>query len=472
MNIVHRAVLALLVTSHIVAGQAAPTSGKCALNLKFDRINSIVLPSGQRNSYLGGNIVATCPNQRMLLKSDSLEQYGDEGRFYFVGHVDYKEPRLALKSDYLTYFQREERLLAFSNVDAKLPSGSTLKGPSLEFFSAIPKVRPKQRGISIGRPTITLVEKDPQGKPQPPVTVTGNTVWLEGDSVVASSGEVVVVRPELTATGDSLYLDNGSGFLRLMRRPRITGTKNRPFTLVGETIDLLSRRRKLDRVLAKNTAEATSEDLTLKSDSIDLRVTDDLLQRASAWGKSRARANSPQQNIIADSIDVIMPGQRVREMHAIRKAVAEAAPDTTKFRTTELDRFMGDTILAYFDSIPAKDTVSKPRIRTLIAIGHASSYQHLPPQDTTLRKPAINYVCGQRIIVTFDSAKVKDVKVEASDPPCGGMMAEPVPDSTKKAPPRPAAPGTTPVRTTPPGSTPVPAPNAATPTPVTPAKKP
>jgi hypothetical protein len=241
---------------------------------------------------------------------------------------------------------------------------------------------------------------------------------------------------------------------------------------VGETIDLLSRRRKLDRVLAKNTAEATSEDLTLKSDSIDLHVTDDLLQRASAWGKSRARANSPQQNIVADSIDVIMPGQRVREMHAIRKAVAEATPDTTKFRTTELDRFMGDTILAYFDSIPAKDTVSKPRIRTLIAIGHASSYQHLPPQDTTLRKPAINYVCGQRIIVTFDSAKVKDVKVEASDPPCGGMMAEPVPDSAKKAPPRPAAPGTTPVRTTPPGSTPVPAPNPATPTPVTPAKKP
>ena len=313
----------------------------------------------------------------MVLRSDSLEQYGDEGRFFFVGHVDYKEPRLSLKSDFLTYFQREERLLAFSNVDAKLPSGSTLKGSSLEFFRAIPKVRPKQRGISIGRPTITIIEKDAQGKPQPPVTVTGNTVWLEGDSVVASSGEVVVVRPELTAAGDSLYLDNGTGMLRLMRKPKITGTKGRPFTLVGETVDLLSRRRKLERVLSKSAAEATSEDLDLKSDTIDLRVTDDLLQRATAWGKGRARATSPQQTIVSDSIDVLMPGQRVREMHAVRNAVAEGMPDTTKFHTTEKDRLMGDTIIAYFDSIPARDTVSKPRIRMLVAIGHASSLQHL-----------------------------------------------------------------------------------------------
>jgi hypothetical protein len=281
--------------------------------------------------------------------------------------------------------------------------------------------------------------------------------------VVAASGEVVVVRPELTAVGDSLYLDNGTGMLRLMRRPKITGTKGRPFTLVGETVDLLSRRRKLERVLSKSAAEATSEDLNLKSDSIDLRVTDDLLQRATAWGKSRAHATSPQQTIVSDSIDVLMPGQRVREMHAVRSAVAEGAPDTTKFHTTEKDRLMGDTIIAYFDSIPARDTTSKPRIKTLVAIGHASSLQHLPPQDTTLRKPAINYVCGQRIIVTFDSAKVKNVKVDDSKPPCGGIYIEPDADSTKKK---------TPPGAVPPGNTPVPTPKPVTPAPANPVKKP
>lgn len=451
----------LLTMSGLASSQDAPApKGRC--QFQFDQIPTahlqlVRLPSAQYNSFIGGGVIARCPSQKMVLRSDSLEQYGDEGRSYFVGHVDYKEPRLTLKSDYLTYFQRDERVLAFSNVDAKLPSGSTLKGSSLEFFKIIPRVRPVQRGIAIGRPTITLLEKDPQGKPQPPATVTGNTVWLEGDSVVASSGEVVVVRPELTAVGDSLYLDNATGILRLMRKPKITGTKGRPFTLVGETIDLLSRRKKLERVLSKSAAEATSEDLRLKSDTIDLRVTDDLLQRATSWGKSRSHATSPAQDIVADSIDVIMPGQHVREMHAIRNAVAEGTPDTTKFHTTEKDRLTGDTIYAYFDSIPAKDTVSKPRIRLLIAVGHATSYQHLAPQDTSLRQPAINYVTGHRITVNFDSAKVKTVLVEVKS---GGVLIEPNSDSTKKAPPG----------SKPPGNTPAPTPKPATPTPAIPVK--
>lgn len=459
--------LVLTLTAPAAAQDAPAPKGRC--QFQFDQVPTahlftVKLPSAQYNSFIGGGVIARCPQQKMVLKSDSLEQYGDEGRFYFVGHVDYKEPRLALKADYLTYFQREERLLAFSNVDATLPSGSKLKGSSLEVFRAIPKVRPKQHGVSIGRPTITIIEKDAQGKPQPPVTVTGNTVWMEGDSVVASSGEVVVVRPELTAIGDSIYLDNGTGMLRLMRKPKITGTKGRPFTLVGETVDLLSRRRKLERVLSKSAAAATSEDLDLKSDTIDMRVTDDLLQRATAWGKSRAHATSPQQTIVSDSIDVLMPGQRVREMHAVRNAVAEGTPDTTKFHSTEKDRLMGDTIIAYFDSIPARDTVSKPRIRMLIAIGHASSLQHLAPQDTTLRKPAFNYVCGQRIVVSFDSAKVKNVKVEDSNPPCGGIYIEPDADSTKKK--------TPPGGVAPPASAPVPTPKPVTPAPASPVKKP
>ena len=451
---------------------AGAPKGRCQFELDktpTTNLNSIKLPSGQYNSYVGGGVIARCPAQKIVLKSDSLESFGEEGRFFFIGHVDYKEPRLKLKSDFLTYFQREERILAFINVDAQLPSGSTLKGASLEYFRPIPKVRVKQKGIAVGRPTMTIIDKDAQGKPQPPVTVTGNSIWLDGDSVVASSGEVVVVRPELTATGDSLYLDGGSGLLRMMRKPRITGTKGRPFTLVGETIDLLSRRKKLERVLAQTGSEAVSEDLTLKSDSIDLRVTDDLLQRAIVWGKSRARASSPTQTILADSIDVLMPGQRVREMHAVRLASAEGLPDTTKFHPTDKDRLTGDTIIAHFDSVPARDTTAKPRIHELVAIGKATSLQHLPPQDTTVRLPAINYVCGRRITVLFDSAKVNKVKIEDSDPPCGGVYLEP--DSTRKvSPPGAAPPGTTPPRTPPPGNTPVLTPTPARPRPAPPAK--
>src|SRR3982751_6584585 len=121
------AALLLCATGQSAAAQlgAAP-KGRCQFELDqtpTTRINAIKRPSGEYNSYLGGGITARCPSQKLVLKSDSLESYGDEGRFFFIGHVDYTEPRLKLKADYLTYFQREERLLAFLNVDATLPSG-------------------------------------------------------------------------------------------------------------------------------------------------------------------------------------------------------------------------------------------------------------------------------------------------------------------------------------------------------------
>ena len=447
MNRLALASLALLLAAVPAGAQIGPApSGRCALDLTFDRAGTTIrLPSGQRNYFVGGNVIARCPAQRIVLRSDSLEYYGDEGRAFFIGRVDYTEPRLTLRSDFLNYFQREERILASSNVDATLPSGSNLKGPTLEFWRALPGIR-QQHATAVGRPTISIVERDSAGRPQPPVTVTGNSVWLVGDSIVASSGQVVVVRPELNASGDSLYLDAGTGLLRLMRTPRVVGRRGRPYTLVGETIDVLTRQRKLERVLAKSKAEATSQDLNLKSDTIDLRIVNDSMNRAVAWGASRARAVSASQSIVADSIDVLMPGQRLREMHAVGDAVAEGAPDSTRFRTRERDRLTGDTIVAHFDTAasPVRDTTSKPRIRLLVSNGDATSLQHLPPRDTTLRSPAVVYVVGRAIDVTFDSGAVRRVRVR-DDSLSSGLYLEPErPDSTRRArPTAAAAPGTT-----------------------------
>ena len=426
------AVVVMGVAPGALSAQAKGGTGRCVFDFSADNpFQSFKLPSGQRNAFGGGHVVARCAARGMVVRADSVEAYGDEGRTVLIGHVDYKDKRLALTSDLLTYFDRDERILATQNVVAKLPNGSTMVGPSLEFFRAIPNVRPQQSATAVGRPTISLIQRDSAGKPQPPVKVTGNTVWMLGDSTVASSGNVVVVRPELTATGDSLYLNSGTGLLRLMRSPKMVGTKGRSFTLVGETIDLLTVKRKLDHVLAKSAAHATSEDMDLKSDTIDLRVTNDLLQRASAWGKSRAHATSLTQSILADSIDVLMPGQRAREMHAVRGASAEGMPDTTKFRTTERDRLTGDTVVAYFDSIPPKDTTTKPRMKEIIASGHASSLQHMAARDTCIKLPAINYVKGDLIRVTFLAGRIDSVIVKHQDV-SAGVYIEPKSDSTAK----------------------------------------
>lgn len=422
-------VAVLTCAAGLAGAQNAPApTGRCRMTYVAEHgLRTDKLPSGQFNAYTGGHVVARCPAQNLVLRSDSLESYGDDGRIVFIGHVDYNEPRLKLKSNYLTYFQKDERILATQNVVATLPSGSTLTGPQVEFFRAVAGVRPQQSATAIGRPTINLIERDSAGRRQPPVKITANTVYLVSDSIVSAVGQVVVVRPELTAIGDSLYADGGIGLLRMMRQPRITGTKGRPFTLVGETIDLHTKERKLDRVLAKRDAQAHSEDLDLKSDTIDLRVKNDLLQQAIVWGSSRAHATSPSQNIVADSINVIMPAQHVRELHALRGAVAEAMSDTTKYKTKEKDRLTGDTIVAWFDSVPAKDTTTKPQIRLSIATGHATSLQHIAPQDTSLCVPAISYVTGRVITAHFDSARVTTVEITDKEGATGVLLQ---PDST------------------------------------------
>jgi hypothetical protein len=191
--------------------------------------------------------------------------------------------------------------------------------------------------------------------------------------------------------------------------------------------------------------------------------------------------------MIADSIDVLLPKQRVRELFAIRRASAEGAPDTTKFRTKENDRLTGDTILAHFDTVAATDTTRRPRIRQLVAIANAgtlaTSLQHLPPRDSSLCIPATNYVRGRRIIVSFDSAKVSTVTVNAQ---AGGIYVEPNPDSTARCHPAapataktgpaagrapgtpppagsPRAPAPTPAPTSPPATTPIAAPASTAP---------
>ena len=129
--------------------------GATACSAEQDRQTSFKLPSGEYNNFIGGGIVVRCPDKKITLRADSAELYGDERRIFFVGHVHYNEPRLDLFSDNLTYFQTDERVIASGNVDARLPTGSTLRGPQADYRRAVPRVRPRAQTLATGRPTVT-----------------------------------------------------------------------------------------------------------------------------------------------------------------------------------------------------------------------------------------------------------------------------------------------------------------------------
>jgi len=393
--------------------------------------NIITDASGKRITYLGGGIVAHCIGQGNTLTADSAEYYEAEGRLYLVGNVHYTEPRAKVDSHTMTYYQNDDHLHAEGDVVAVQSNGSTLRGPVADYYRSTPQ-RPLTRMFAPGRPTVTLIQKDTSGRGRPPDTahVIANQIVMEGDSLVYASGRVEITRPDLLATGDSAFMDSGPDFARLMRQPSVQGKGTRTFTLTGGVIDVYSRNRQVERVVATPNGHALSKDLELVADSIDLRMQNNQLERAMAWGKSRAHAVSPEREIIADSIDAIMPGQRIREVRALRKAYAESNPDSGVV-STQRDWMRGDTIVAHFDSLVTADTSSKPKVREIIAEGNARSFYQMKNSKGPQTEPTVNYVVGRIIDIMFEEGKVATVTVIDK---ATGVLIEPAAASTAEKP--------------------------------------
>jgi hypothetical protein len=185
--------------------------------------------------------------------------------------------------------------------------------------------------------------------------------------------------------------------------------------------------------------------MDLRADTIDLRVAQNHLERAYAWGASGARAVSPTQIITADSLDVRLPGQRIRQVFAVRHAWAQSDPDSTKIRSKERDWLRGDTIIASFDStIAPGDTTTRPQLTGLVARGNARSFYQIAVSGAPIDKPAINYVTGRAINVAFANRTVDRVTVTEQ---ATGVYVEPqvekqrpaTPADTTTSAPRPAA---------------------------------
>lgn len=414
------ACVSLLAAAPSARAQAGAAPRQCilaytALNPQGTlKLDALPTPEGEPKKYnlfLGGGAKYECQGQGNQILADSTEYYGLTGLLVLIGNVHYTEARAKVDSRRMTYYRLEDRLVAEGDVNAVLNNGTTMKGPRAEYYRAIPGAR-REKLIATGRPHMSLAVADSSGRPAEPTQVVANTVVADGDSLVYASGQVQISRTDIDATGDSAFLDGSKEFARLMRNPTVTGKGTRAFKLTGDVIDTYSRQRQVERVVSSRRATAVSNDLTLRSDTIDLRVVANKLNHAFAWGPSRAHVTSPERTITADSLDVSLPEQRLREVHAVRKAFAETITDSTKFRTKDKDWIRGDTIVARFDSIAPTDTVTRPRIREAVASGSASSLYHLAPQQRdSLFRPAINYVRGRLITLDFRDQQVQTVTV-------------------------------------------------------------
>lgn len=417
---------------------------RCLLEIDGDRSQFIKDPISQKyTSYFGGGFTGRCPTQGITITADSAEFYDQNQLYFLLGNVKYREKRVNLDADKLTYFRAEERLLAEGNVVAVTSDSSTMTGPRAEYFRAVRGVRLRPRMVATMRPTLKLIEADSLGRRRgEPVVLVADNINGEADSLFIAWGKVTIDRTDMLARGDSANLDNARQYSRLMKQPYLESKGKDAFTLRGLVIDMFARNKAVERVVAMDSAIAVNKDLTLASDTIDLRVKENKLQRAYAFGPGAASAISKERTILADSIDVRMPNQQIREMYAVRGAYAESDPDSAKIVSRERDWLRGDTIVARFDSTVATDTTTRPKIRDLLASGRASSFYQVP-NNKDVKKPGINYVRGRQIMVDFVAQEVQTVTVVDS---ASGVFLEATPDSVVA--PKPA-PGRRPSRRTP-----------------------
>jgi hypothetical protein len=320
------------------------------------------------------------------------------------------------------------------------------------------------------------------------VHVVADRITNIADSLTYAGGDVHLTRPDLLATGDSAYVDQGTGLARLMIKPTVEARREHPFTLTGGVIDVYSQNRQVNRVVATPNGHATSQDIQLFADSVDMRVNANQLERAMAWGKTRARATSPDRDIIADSIDAHLPGQRLEQIRAVGAVYATSIPDTTVIHTRERDWIRGDTLITTFDTTTAartrrsvaataappatgralpgaapaparapmpattataaapRDTTGQPVVKLVVARNRASALYHVKPANAKETRPGVNYVRGRVIDIAFDSGTVHTVTVLDQ---AAGMYLEPA-DTTATAKPAPRrAPPAPPRSTTP-----------------------
>lgn len=393
--------------------------------------------TGRYYTVVGGGVFGRCRGQQVTIEADSAEGYEDSRLYLLIGNVRYREPKLSLDAQRATYFRAEERILLENAVHAEMPhGGGTLDGPRAEYWRAVSGVRERPRIVATGRPRLTYVEKDSAGRPQPPVLLDADVIIGEGDSTFFAYGRVLITRDDILAHGDSAMMDGNRQFSRLMKKPFIESRGAQPYTLFGEVIDLFGGTRRLDRVIAIDSARAVSKEFTVRSDTIDLRVEGSKLNRAFAFGTSGAFATTPERNIVADSLDIIMPEQRIRELRAIGKAFVESDPDSTKVRSADRDWLRGDTVIARFDSVAAGDT-SRPQLETLFAAGTASAIYQIPSSEGKLDRPGINYVRGDVIRLMFSNGEVQTVQVNGN---ASGVYLEPAADTAAVPPVRPNRP--------------------------------
>jgi hypothetical protein len=403
--------LVLLIVPGLLAAQAGRQQ---PCRLVFDSLpNSSLWQirnefTGQVSTWISGGVRARYTGTSIVISADSAEYSSAAQLLTLIGNARYRDATMVLDANFLRYFEDDARVEAQGNVRMRTTTNTTLRALQVIHLRDIPGVR-QSSSLALGRPRAVLRDSAATADSMA-TTIDAERMYAVGDSLLHAGGNVVITRPGIKAYADSTEARVSNEFVRLLRgEPRIEATGARPFTLRGQVLDIFARDRLVRRLLASGAAQAISDSLSLLADTLDLAFEGGGVERVQAWG-TRARAVAQGRDISADSLDIKMPGQLMQEVIAIGGARVESDPDTA-IVSAEKDWIAGDTVRATFEPPTPGDTARQAVLQSVEARGTARSFFQMPPRDRRDTLPAINYVTGRRIDLSFKDGEIALVHV-------------------------------------------------------------
>jgi hypothetical protein len=421
---------------------AGPGPGqRCTFQIdNVDRQGAVNETPAGTNYFAGGNVRLSCRGMQITMQSDSVAAYGG-AVVQFIGHVRYRDSTLSMDADRGTYYKNGERWEARGHVDTRnLRTGSTLTGPSLDYFRVVQGVRDTLEMYATGRPSINYVEDESEaGRKLEPYVIVADRVRFKGNDRLWAGGKVTIDRSDFAARSDSLRLDTGAGSdgTLIGGEPVLRGIGADSFRLTGKRIDLALQQRELSKVAAKGQARAVNRDWDLTADTIAIDLKDRKIERTLAWGtETRPYAVSTAYAMRADSLALDSPGQLLREVRGYRKAWLGGTVDSA---TRERDWMRGDTVIARFT--PSDSAGRRRAVLSRIEARAAAQSYHLDRNAKAPRRPSINYARGDAIVVTMKNTPGGGVDRVDIRGKVDGIQLEAAADSTTPTADSAAAPG-------------------------------
>ena len=332
---------------------ATPASQRCVFQVdNVDRQGAVNETPTGTNYFAGGNVRLSCRGTRITMQSDSVAAYAGNV-VQFIGNVHYRDSTLTMDADFGTYYKSGERWEARGHVNTKnLRTGSTLTGPSLDYYRVVKGVRDTLEMYAVGRPKINYVEADSAGGSKlEPYVIVADRVRFKGNDRIWAGGKATIDRSDFAARSDSMRLDTGKGSdgTLIGGEPILRGISADSFRLMGKRIDLALQQRELSKVSAKGQGHAVNRDWDLTADTIAIDLKARKIERTLAWGATtRPYAVSIAYAMRADSLALDSPGQLLRQVRGYRKAWLGGTVDSA---TKDRDWMRGDTVIAQLHAV-------------------------------------------------------------------------------------------------------------------------